>query len=209
MTIQSLGSKTWPRAIIEAKQPIMSNKMANALLLESEVWKERKGNYAFIVGKMEVHEAQGRPFGKRVVIEDNYNGWQKHFIYNVDSKYQGMKNIMLLLDHTIRNETSSIQLFNAQGKQIASHDEIMETHEVFVKLNGNIFEFELKDRNGGNFAIDGSFDTQVWASDTARIGLLVRSDDGEQGSLTRRVVDADSPPYARFEVLVDTDKIQK
>jgi hypothetical protein len=218
---------TWPEAIIETNKkgtPIMSNRRANQMLLESEEWKQYKPRFPLFVGKMEIQEARKKPFGKRVITECKYSGKQKQFIYDVDSKYQGEKNLGLLIDQIIKNGVSptqegasSIQLLRKSGDKLTvinSHEELIETDEVFVKLSGNVYTFKIEDprEEGMAFGFDGSYKTKIFVGNDANISLVIRDCYnkmiGLPGTLWSHQLSTASNASIGFGVFIDVEDVK-
>lgn len=152
------------------KRRIAPNNTFNHILLQTDEWR----NYSWPnnTGTGFAIEAKDKPFGKTIEKEFTYGDERKILIYHVRKEDIGASDLMNLFEHQFQDGESTIQLIDAKTeKQILTVEGLREADEIILKVVGDIRNFKLTDRNGGEFE---TADTKIWATDSSAVGLLGR-----------------------------------
>jgi hypothetical protein len=205
------GKHTWLEAIHRhnmARKVMVPNSAYNNMLLG----KDESGKFKPIpeeilnarplyTGTAGVIGDKGKPLGKRVETECNYEGQKKTAIFEA-SEERGLVDTAILCDHAFASDgTPSIQLFNARtGKPISTREEMLEASEVIVKFNGKFYLHQIQNRDGGVLEAVGDEFTRSYISDSAVLGLVARAD---YWLGVRRYVFLDDRPSLAFGVAVE------
>lgn len=84
--------------------------------------------------------ASGKPFGKRVETECEYDGTKKLVVFNTEAWQKSLVDTLLLCDHGfLANLTPSLQLFNTKtGKPVVREEDVLSATELILKFNGKV-----------------------------------------------------------------------
>ncbi len=132
------------------KRRIAPNNTFNHILLQTDEWR----NYSWPnnTGTGFAIEAKDKPFGKTIEKEFTYGDERKILIYHVRKEDIGASDLMNLFEHQFQDGESTIQLIDAKTeKQILTVEGLREADEIILKVVGDIRNFKLTDRNGGEF----------------------------------------------------------
>lgn len=206
------GKHTWLEAIHRnnmAGKAMLPNSVFNGIFLG----KDESGKFKPIpdeilnarplyTGTAGVIGDKGKPLGKRVETECNYEGQKKTTIFEAEEQ-AGLIDTAILCDHAFSPDgMSSILLFNPRTrKPINTREEMLEATEVIVQFQ-QFYLHQIQNRDGGVFETVGDETTRSYISDSAVLGLVARVNGIWGDSYGRNVNLLDRPSIA-FGVAVE------
>ncbi|MDO8554015.1 MAG: hypothetical protein Q7S22_04365 [Candidatus Micrarchaeota archaeon] len=215
--VEVVHNQSWLEAIHRsnvARRTMAPNSFFNKLFLEKDDNGKLKSLPSKILkvrpwytGTVGVIGAKGRAFGPSVESQCEYAGGMKTIITKFDAEQASFVDVMLLRNHGFAPDgTPYILLSNAKtGRLIRDEEEMRETSEVLLSLNGLIRTCNLRTRLGDWFESFNDELTSSWISDSPTIGLLER--DHLEPYIRRNIV-LDVMRFHRLGILwdvIDTD----
>lgn len=141
---KGVGKKTWLEAIFTNNinyRIIAPNEFFNKIIEPKLV--RAKSLYT---GTAFVAKGYGKPFGKSIETQCEYEGTEKTVIYNIRNEYIDLREVMLLCDHGFDKEGKPLlELFNAMNeKPILTAENMKEAFIIRLQFNGEIHELDIR-----------------------------------------------------------------
>lgn len=143
----------------------------NRLLIETKEYMDTVRDERGFVGSPCLQEAKGKPFGKFVETEISINSHKALLVAPVGREFIGRADLVLFCDHSFEGKIASMQLVDAQGKEIGQLDG---QAVIFAKYNAAVYSVEAKERWGTDFSVGDGHALRLFTKDNAFFGLPVR-----------------------------------
>jgi len=197
-------------------EAIVKGNATKRVLVSNSRFNRMPINETYHTGTGFAYEAKDEPFGKYVEKRFRYDGKSKVLIYRVRKEDTGAKNIMHLFEHQFRQDSEgTMQLINAEtNKQILSVEELRDTDEILLKVEGGIRNFKLTSRKNIEFETESA---KIFAEETSAVGLIRRGGGfiyGKDMAVTIDYLGLEDRFHALFEkngadLLQEAEKAQK
>ena len=170
---------------------IAPNFVHDRILAETDDLRYLRTNYPALAGTLIIHEAPGKPFGKRISYEWNLDMFHRcetmiSVSFDVPLRFRGEKDCALKIDYPDFDLVPSSD--NAYAL-IADSSKI-HLHKRFPSESGRFYRYQEKCRLPAEGALDSDCEPsrRLWRDDGCAIGVIVRHHDGIGGDNGRRAI---------------------